>query len=479
MKNLKGICFLVVFLMIALLQISCKKERFLTTGGNLLFSVDTLTFDTVFTAQGSFTAGFKIYNPSDQKIKISTLRIQGGNASYFHLNVNGLGGNSTTDVEIAGNDSIYVFATVNINPTDQNTPFIVEDKFIATLNGKEFSVPFVAYGQNAYYIVDSVLQTQTWKTDKPYVIMHNALVDSAHTLTIPAGCRIFMHADSRLYVSGTLKAIGTKTDSIIFQGDRLDRKYFANRDFAGEWGGLYFTSTSVNSELDFVVIRNGGSSTRIGDGVAQPAAIQVDQHRGTIQLVINHTIIYNSLGFGILSFGGAIRMENSLIYRCASQALALLQGGTYLINNATFALYSSGGINGIAHSDEPAVVILNYFDINDREYRPGHLSAELNNCIIWGSLENELFCNRKDGANFSLKFNNCIFKSKDQLPAYVDQAATLQNQDPLFEDQEKGNFRLRTASPAIDAGNATPLITTDLDDKPWTSPFDLGCYSKN
>src|SRR5690606_38660932 len=111
-------------------------------------------------------------------------------------------------------------------------------------------------------------------------------------LVIPPGCRIYMHADSRLFVLGRLLAKGSKTDSIIFQGDRLDRNYFGNVGYPGEWGGIYFFESSFGSELDWVVLRNGGNSAR----GTLPATIQVTGNNasvGTRQLTMTHTVIEN------------------------------------------------------------------------------------------------------------------------------------------------------------------------------------------
>src|SRR5690606_38627444 len=111
----------------------CRKEKFLDTGGELRFSVDTLTFDTVFTALGSFTAWVKVYNPQGQPIKLSSVRLEGGDESQFSINVNGHKGNYVKDIEMAAKDSIYVFATVNIDPTIEDNPFVIQDRLIAVL----------------------------------------------------------------------------------------------------------------------------------------------------------------------------------------------------------------------------------------------------------------------------------------------------------------------------------------------------------
>lgn len=459
---------------------SCKKEQLLQSGGDLRFSTDTLTFDTVFTTLGSATIAVKIFNPQGQKIVVSSVRLAGGDASVFHLNVDGKPG-AANNVEIAANDSVYVFATVRVNPDDANLPFIVEDRLIATLNGNDFSIPIIAYGQNAHYIRDSVIHTsEPWLTDKPYVVLGYAIVDSASTLTIPAGCRIYMHANARLFVAGTLHAVGTKKDSIIFQGDRLDRSYYGYEGYPGEWGGLYFTEHSTDNILEHVIIRNCGN----GAQGAAPAAIQVapDAYGGTTpapQLTLHKTIIENSIGYGLLSFGGTVKAENCLIHSCGASALALLQGGHYELNNCTFATY---GNTKISHTDNPVAAILNYYYISQTKYIAGPLAATMRNCVVAGSLEHEFIADSVSDAPATLTMEHCLLKvTAAKIPAWVSKTNiryTLPDGtfDPQFTDVAKANYRPRKGSPLIDAGESYNNITpTDLDEAPRTVP-DIGCY---
>jgi hypothetical protein len=460
---------------------ACKKQQVLESGGSLNFSTDTLRFDTVFTALASATQAIKIFNPQNERVVLSSVRLEGGNASFFQLNVDGRSGRQVQDVEIGAKDSIYVFATVKVDPTNANTPFIIEDKLIATLNGNDFSVPLIAYGQNAHFITDSVLATQTWLTDKPYVVFGYAIVDSAQTLTIPAGCRVYMHANARLFVDGTLIARGTKQDSIIFQGDRLDRAYFGYEGYPGEWGGIYFTQHSRGSILEHVILRNGGNGAQGAPAALIQLAPDSVRDAGAPQLTLSKVILENSIGYGLLSFGGTIRATNCLIHSCGANALALVQGGDYQFEYCTIATYGNAKI---AHNDNPSAIILNYYVASQTETFVGPLSARLRNCVVGGSLTNEFVA---DSIEYSaspaqLSVESCVLKGEQQkLRPWVN-GSNLQfisnstpGYDSLFRAPFKNDYHPAAGSPLI--GSAAPSsISEDLDDRYRSAPSDVGCY---
>src|SRR5690606_187320 len=117
-----------------------------------------------------------------------------------------------------------------------------------------------------------------------------------------------------------------------------------------------------------------------------------------------------------------------------------------------------------------------YFDVSETQRLVSDLSARFRNCIIYGSLENELFCDKSDAVPYNLSFENCLIQSEDAIPDYVVLANCIFNTNPMFEDAAQWDYRLQSGSPLIDKGITITPITHDLNDHTWMSPFDMGCY---
>jgi len=126
---------------------SCEDEKYMSSGDvRLLFSVDTVMFDTVFTTVGSTTQHLKIYNPYEQKVLISSIKLAKGEASSFRLNINGIASNEIKDLEIAPFDSMYIFVEVTVDPNGQNLPLVVKDSIEFMTNSNSQDVDLVAWG---------------------------------------------------------------------------------------------------------------------------------------------------------------------------------------------------------------------------------------------------------------------------------------------------------------------------------------------
>lgn len=473
---------------------SCRKLEKASSQGSLAYSSDTLMFDTVFTSAGSSTRQVKIINKENRRLNISSIRLFRGEQSPYFINVNGVSGKALQNIEIEANDSIYVFMSVFINPGNQDDPFIVEDRLVATVGDQHFDLPVLGYGQDAIYIKDSVLSTQTWTKNKPYVIVENALVDEGQTLTIQAGTRVYVHADSRLFVTGNLKIIGTKTDSVVFQGDRIDRRiYFDENDFingvGGEWGGVYFSKTSYNNQIDYALFKNGGATTYLNGSPVVDATIQVDPDtvniaiNNTPKLIMNNSIIRNSGGYGIFAYGGSVKAENCLIFANAKDNVALVRGGYYQFLGCTIAGYA----NRISSATEKhyGVIAVDFFNIGNNQIDWAPLKASFINCIIYGGSEDEIAVGRLDGqatpAEISLK--NCLYKNtKEILPNWVSLTNNIVNQTPLFVETSAGNlaqndYHTELGSPDKGAGTSfSGMLMQDLEGITRGNPPSIGCF---
>jgi hypothetical protein len=284
---------------------------------------------------------------------------------------------------------------------------------------------------------------------------------------------VYMHGNSGFFVAGKLKINGTKSDSVIFQGDRLE-PYF--KDLPGNWGYIRFLRTSYDNQLTHTIIKDALYGV-IVDSLSENASAKVTLRKCTIKNMFNS---------GIRAASGSLVAENCLVYNCGDYCAELFYGGDYDFKHCTFVNYGSGTVS----HQKPAVLLTNYFEFNNEYYVFPTTDADFTNCIIYGSLEKELVVDSiaSGVTQFDFDFWNCLIRSDEVLPDSRFHSC-IKNQDPQFvngtEDTDgNGNitagfdFHLTNDSPAIDAGTSAAGISDDLDDKPRAGVPDIGCYEK-
>ena len=447
---------------------SCKKDSFITSSDALLTtSADSLKYDTVFTNTGSVTQSFKISNPNNQKLLLSRVKLMGGNSSSFKININGALSPEVNNIEIAANDSIYVFVTVSINPNTANLPFIVNDSIEISFNGNSRYVQLQAYGQNANFLRSRILKGNiTWSNNLPYVILGSLQVDTGAVLTIQPGCRIYAHADAPFMVDGTLIINGTKADNVVFAGDRLDEDY---RDLPASWPGIYFRGSSHNNVLKYTTVKNAYQ------------AIVAEQPSGNAnpKITLHQCTVDNAYDAGILCVNSTLQADNSLISNCGKN-ISIIYGGDYSFTHCTVASYSSF----IIHKS-PVLSLNNFAALNGTTYS-ANLNALFRNCIFWGengALDDEVSVSKQGNNNFTVTFDRCLYKVKtDPLNSIFN--SSIKNTDPLFDSinvsKRYYDFHIsqKPDAPVINKGVATSF-SKDLDDNPRNIGLpDLGCYEK-
>ncbi len=476
-RHILFIGILLSSLLIIMTMDSCKKEKSFAEGNiSLKFSTDTILFDTLFTTIGSSTYTLLVSNTENQRINISKIYLGDGVNSKFRINVDGISNHMHNDIEIAANDSMYIFVEVTIDPNSGTGPMLVTDSIIFETNGNIQDVDLIAYGRDAYFILPNLYINglppinivageyvdTTWTNDKPIVIYGYAVVDSNATLRIEEGTEIYFHSNSGLWIykGGCLKVMGSKDKPVIFQGDRPEAYY---DDIPGQWDRIWINEGSIDNEINYAEIKNGF----IG---IQAELLQEDMGN---QIIIKNTIIKNMSGVGILSRSHNIDAENLLISNCKQYNLALTLGGSYEFRHCTFANYWNYDIR-----KTPTVYINNYFkDGNDIVYPFDLQKANFINSIIYGSNSEEIVLdNNSQGGDFNFLFDHNLIRTENNTSDANLWISIIKNQNPDFKSNST-DYHLGDQSAAIGEGKSGVLPFIDLDgvSRDANTP-DLGVY---
>jgi hypothetical protein len=458
---------LLIFL-IAIAFLSCRKENFSDdTADGLVFSTDTLTFDTVFTTIGTATRSFKVYNREGKDLKIKRIYLAGNNG--FRLNINGHAANTLSDVVLAKDDSIFIFVEVKVNPLSGNSPIIVLDSVIFEMTSHQHKIYLMAIGQNVNKINGEIISGNVfWPDDKPYLIFNSMLVDTNSTLTIAAGARLHFHHQSRLYVAGTLICNGTREDPVTMQGDRLESWY---SDVPGQWDGIYFLPGSVSNQLTHTIVKNaiiGIQSDTTGNSFSP-----------TVSLM--NVKLLNMNAVGIYGRGTSVHAVNTIVANCGQFAVLVVYGGSYEFYHCT--IYNDWSYS---NRTTPSVVLNNYYQDVSGIYQVRPLEkATFGNCIIHGSKETELLIDAYPGSPvFEYKFDHCIIKAGSDLNTSDANRYTeiFKNLAPKLKAPSAGNFEPDTLSNVINKGffQYGNMFSTDFNGNSRTSDGqpDLGAYER-
>ena len=334
-KKVFRFLFFVLTVLTIVATSSCKKP-ILFSKGNLDFSKDTVVFDTVFTTIGSTTQQFKIYNKENKTVLIEEIELMGGTDSPFRINIDGLNETLIENIELEGKDSLYGFVEVTLEVNNLTLPLIIEDSIRFRTNGVDQYVKLAAWGQDAYFhykdLNDDV--DNPWLNDKPHVIYGYAAIDSAKTLTIPAGTLIYLHKNAILYnYKGTLNINGTLGNEVVFQGDRLESWY---NDVTGQYYGIYFHEARP-STINYAIIKNGTSGIHLFSKDPNTSS--------SYTLTVTNTKIFNNARYGVFIYSGAkVKAENCVIAKNGTHALLVLEGGDFNFNHCDLVGYGEMNI---------------------------------------------------------------------------------------------------------------------------------------
>ena len=493
-------CCLLCALSVAFLLTTCDVEQEFRTGDSveLRFGLDTLTFDTVFTARGSATRSFKVYNDADEAVMIDRISVAGMTGVEFTFNVDGFKGPEATDVAIFPNDSIFVFVEAEVDPSMDlsRSPFITEDRLIFETGNAKEEVVLVAFGQNANYINGrragqlfgfncGAEGSITLPNDLPNIIYGSLIIDNCTLRALP-GTEIYMHGGVQQNVEvfggngvfndgfiltqngGRLEFVGTREEPILIRVDRLEPEF---DELSGAYRGLILGPNSRGNRLEHVTITNAIVGVTL-DSLAE-ATISDSEIAYSRQSAIN-------------GFQSDLTIRNSLFHSNFGNAVQVLAGGRVNIDHTTVATF--GG-------DARALVLTNFLCYEDRT-RPCSVSplrVRGRNSIFTGNRGTEVvFQDGFQGSEvgvFDVALRNSIVRTDVEYDRLIDsnfvppRAETFFDcrevtfADPLFFDIDADDYRLDSLSVARNLGASPPRPPVDLlgNERDEASP-DAGAY---
>jgi len=453
-----------------LLISSCKDDlSFTTSEDELTIKADTVFFDTVFTSPGSgipmsVNKQFVVVNPFNEAIK-TDIRIGGGESSPFRINVDGISGLSLDGIEILPEDSVFVFVELTIDPNNdpKSLPLIVRDSIQFFTNGNEQNVQLIAWGQDAHYLFRDTLCNMVLSDKlKPYVVYGYLYVPENCQLTIEEGVQFHFAPNSWLFVEGTLNINGTKENPVKFEGDRLEPDY---EELAGQWGGIWFSYPSKRNSIKHTRIKNGTVGIYCDSSSSD----------GLYTITASNTEVRNMSFDGFSGKGSSMKAENSVFANCGRYSFLGLYGGNYELKHCSFLTYN------FDFSRRDPTFVLNNIERDQlgRTVATFDIGAQVQNSIIYGSLDNEIALDLDQSKVRALQVQNNLIRTElmDLDKAGLD---NIVNQDPLIINYRNQEFGIDTLSPAKDIGKTLdPPVLIDFDEVTRDSKPDAGAFELN
>ena len=476
-----------LILVIAMSVVGCRDERGFSTDPShqLVFSADTVRFDTLFTSVSSSTYSFLIYNRYKDDLRIASVRLSGGDNSPYRINLDGLVGPVIDGVSVRGGDSLYVFVEVTIDPRGHDDPFEVCDSLQFFLeSGVTQQVQLRAFGQDATVLRGVCIDSDTHFTaQRPYLIYDSLRVEEGSTLYLDAGVRLYFRDKVEMQVYGRIEAVGTADSMVVFRGARTDHmfSYLPYDRLSAQWGGITLHETSHNNLFVYCDIHGGTYGLRAKDA---------DMSRS--KLVMQNSQIHNVDEDALQLTLCTGSFANSLFTNAGGHCVNLLGGRLSFVHCTMANFFPWKSERGVA------VNISNY-DEKEQAIYP-LLGVDFINSIITGGKDDELMgtvLEKTDSADYSqyaqyrfayslvnskgearepdtLHFANIVWEYKDSTTYGRTNFRTIDHSEFVYD------FHLDSLS--IARGIASPayveMLPYDKDDLPRIGfeSIDAGCY---
>lgn len=475
---------LVILILVGL--VSCQHDILSSDPGlQLLFSHDTVAFDTVFTKMGSSTKRVMVYNPNKHALNIEQVSMRDG--KYFHINLDGENNmEALQDITIRGKDSLFLFVRAYIDPLDVNSPVLIEDDIAFKVNGNLQNIKLQAYGQNIQKIRGEkglkIYKDLHLSNAKPYLLYDTIAVTGE--LSIEAGTSIYMHAGAMIYAYGSVDAQATAEEPIIIRGDRMDMLFDSvpYRMASGQWNGIYLIHMADDPTpiytLDYVHILSGsiGLYTYSEDAEQCP------------KMSLRNSRIHNHSIYGLVLQNVDAEVVNCEISNCASYCVYLAGGTHDFVHNTIAAYYGYPYTNLNIHNNIlPEDVAAVY--INNLSKNTAKTISSFSNCIITGGRKNNLVVATPLDDYYEGRFEGNYLRTdsldevyaRNNVYASDSDSCVFRNIYYLYEEYHYYDFHLDSLSPARGIADSIIALSYPIDREGYRRKGkpDAGCYESD
>jgi hypothetical protein len=303
--------------------------------------------------------------------------------------------------------------------------------------------------------VEGSIEVDTlWNADLVKVI-GNVIVEDDVTLTVAPGVVVEFQGYFRLDVAGTILAIGTPDQRIVFTTDEPE-SFAVDASRTGCWNGIRFENTpamNAPSQLTYCVVEYSKALTDDDRPYAYGG--------GAISIIdyADVTIENCILRHNVADYGGAL-----FLYRHGNPRVAgnLITENHALANAAAvYAAYSHPDFvnntiveNAIHNGDDPYIETCAALSFISK--------PRFANNIIRGN-DPEVFY-----AHSQLWHNKDYYTRSNNIEGYEAVNGNI-DADPRFVDPGRNDYRISAGSPCIDAGDnrrVPDALTADLDGNP-------------
>lgn len=423
----------------AIAIVGCERDFSSLPGAqDLAFSSDTLSFDTIYSGVVPPTAKLTLRNVGDADVTIGRIRLVGGEASCFGVNIGGRPLSDVSDVRLAHGDSLYIFASVR-KPESRGGRALTKltDRIVVESGANVWEAVLDASVLNVRRVGGAVEADAEWLCDSvPYLLSDTLRVSSSARLVVGPDVEVLMSRGGAVEVRGSLIVAGAPDRRVRFRPMRQDGFY---EGIPGQWGG--------------VLVRGGGSaSLNYADVACSTYGVVADS---ASSLTADGLWVRDALRSAVCSRCADVSLSNALLTNSGA-ATVDAAGGSLRLLHVTIANYYAWDVRRAA-----ALRIV-------RADSAVAMRADVMNAIIVGALSAEVVVDSLPLSD--VLFRNCLIKGDKEK---VEAAETVfpncrVASDARFADRAADNYRLTPRSEAVGLADASlaEAAPTDIEGVP-------------